>query len=246
MHVAPNLQPNQEQDDMFEDEGEGYELPFGDVDDPNMKADEDVYDFSRQYLFGDYNYPCIDVSTEYARTAMWQEEERVLRDQRGALYSPIRQVQSDGPVPVLGGYGAVGTNARGKAPLPTSKGKVRVAKEALIDYEQDRTPPAESGDLVLKWTKMGAKRQGSRPTSQSHSHSPSSGPSSVASSESPRRYVHGRSLSSASQEHTPKSPKTRLASDAVDLIVEAEEVVDEDRTWDRKRERREGVGRDQG
>jgi hypothetical protein len=238
VHVAPDLQPNRPHDDMFWEtleEGEGYGLPFGDVDDPNMKPDEEQYDFSRQYLFGDYNYPCIDVSTEYARTAMWEEEERVLRDQRGALFSPIRQVQRDGPVPVLGDYGAVGTNARGKAPLPTSKGKVRVAKEVLIDYEQDRTPPAESGDVVLKWTKMGAKRQGSRPTSHSHSHSPSSVPSSVGSSVSPRRHVHGRSLSSASQENTPKSPKTRLSSDAVDLIVEAEEVEDEDRTRERKK-----------
>jgi hypothetical protein len=71
--------------------------------------DENLFDHSRQYLFGDYNYPVIDVSDEGARVAIWHEEERVLRDERGAWQSPIRNVQVGIQGKLWEGYGAIGT-----------------------------------------------------------------------------------------------------------------------------------------
>jgi len=90
VHLAPDMRSDEEQHDIWESEvdtaEDGYELPFGDLD----NAIEELYEHSRKYLFGDYNYPCIDVSSEKAREIIWSEEERVLRDERGAWFSPIR------------------------------------------------------------------------------------------------------------------------------------------------------------
>jgi len=90
VHLAPDMRSGEEQHDIWESETDtvedGYQLPFGDLD----NAIEELYEHSKKYLFGDYNYPCIDVSSEKAREIIWSEEERVLRDERGAWFSPIR------------------------------------------------------------------------------------------------------------------------------------------------------------
>jgi hypothetical protein len=68
--------------------------PFDDDDDdaisliftePDEEQDQ-IYRDSQKLLFGDYNYPCIDVSGDIARQEMWDEEERILRDQRAAAF----------------------------------------------------------------------------------------------------------------------------------------------------------------
>lgn len=115
VHLAPDMMPYQDEDPMvwgpISHDGYGgndtcgYELPFGDLD----PEDETLFDHSRQYLFGDYNYPVIDVSDEGARVAIWHEEERVLRDERGAWQSPIRNVQVGIQGKLWEGYGAIGT-----------------------------------------------------------------------------------------------------------------------------------------
>lgn len=61
----------------------GFDLPFGGLD----SEDEDLFAGSRKYLFGDYNYPCIDASSEVARAEMWDEEERILNNERSAWFS---------------------------------------------------------------------------------------------------------------------------------------------------------------
>lgn len=75
--------------------------------DPHSSEDE-LYEQSRSYLFGDYNYPCVDVSGENARRAMWEEEERILSNQRAAYFSPTRN-----PYPHLPGQKKA--RAKGKA-----------------------------------------------------------------------------------------------------------------------------------
>ncbi|OBZ78333.1 hypothetical protein A0H81_01686 [Grifola frondosa] len=134
---------------------DGYELPFGDLDD----MDEELFEHSKKYVFGDYNYPCVDISSEVARKTMWNEEERILRDERGAYFSPIL-----GPARVLGrsreGYGAVGNFQRGAlrerhdsnvSDSSQNKGKTREEsrtpiREIVIDKEQDRIPDASMGE----------------------------------------------------------------------------------------------------
>lgn len=105
VHLAPDMRLGEEQHDIWESEvdtaEDGYELPFGDLD----NAIEELYEHSKKYLFGDYNYPCIDVSSEKAREIIWSEEERVLRDERGAWFSPIRGGMRRG-------YGTVGISSR--------------------------------------------------------------------------------------------------------------------------------------
>jgi len=61
----------------------GFDLPFGGLN----SEDEELFASSRKYLFGDYNYPCIDASSEVARAEMWQEEERILNNERSAWFS---------------------------------------------------------------------------------------------------------------------------------------------------------------
>ncbi|KAH9029395.1 organic solute transporter Ostalpha-domain-containing protein [Lactarius hengduanensis] len=60
-----------------------FDLTFGSLD----PEDEELFTSSRQYLFGDYNYPCIDASSEAARAEMWDEEERILSNERSAWFA---------------------------------------------------------------------------------------------------------------------------------------------------------------
>jgi hypothetical protein len=210
---------------------EGFDLPFGNID----GKDEQLFEYSRKYLFGDYNYPCIDVSSEYARGTMWDEEERILRDERGAWFSPIRGAkgtaalkQRDGPA--WEGYGAVGSHPRsllrdgsGSDHMsPGNKGKRRGYDEEytgdrLVDYEQDQTPPVVADDVRLRWTNV------KKPQSYSHSQSrqirsssyrassygaeaPSSSPSSSRSSSSRPHGIKSRKMLSPPALSPSKSP----------------------------------------
>jgi hypothetical protein len=69
--------------DYIANDDDNLSLDFG-----SPQEDEDrMYDESRKLLFGDYNYPVIDVSSEAARMLMWDEEERILRDERAAAWA---------------------------------------------------------------------------------------------------------------------------------------------------------------
>ncbi|KAH9055117.1 organic solute transporter Ostalpha-domain-containing protein [Lactarius deliciosus] len=79
-----------------------FDLTFGSLD----PEDEELFTSSRQYLFGDYNYPCIDASSEAARAEMWDEEERILSNERSAWFAD----HHDHRVFATTGYGAVGVS----------------------------------------------------------------------------------------------------------------------------------------
>ncbi|KAH0828749.1 DUF300 domain-containing protein [Lanmaoa asiatica] len=82
VHDAPDMQyrrgvariPGDDVDVEDEDE---YALTFSDA---LAGADEVLYEHAKKYVFGDYLYPVVDVSSEEARRAMWEEEERVVRE----------------------------------------------------------------------------------------------------------------------------------------------------------------------
>jgi hypothetical protein len=199
----------------LEEDGTGYELPFGDVGGAIMEGDEELYEHSRNYIFGDYNYPCIDVSSEHARRAMWDEEERVLRNERGAWFSSIRGSkgrvaleQREGPA--WEGYGAVGIHPTRRA--SSGAAEVTQGREALIDYEQDRTAPAKSGDVLLPWTKMDRQK-----VDHSHSMSQSASSSPGPSSGSLPRSTHAKAPS-----RTRSQVRTSVREDAVDLVIPAD------------------------
>lgn len=236
VHLAPDLQDPHEDADIWDSRSpanKGYELPFGDLDDD----DEELFAHSKRYLFGDYNYPCIDISSEDARTTMWDEEERVLRDERGAWFSPLRGGKGKAVLasrgPAWQGYGAVGSTD------PTSKRSQHdhhdppIHGGRHIEYEDNEAPIPDDAEVKLKWTNA---RGHTSPQPQSHSahlrdrgglHSQTpSGPSSAESS------------SSAANRAPPKKSRKprRLPSDAVDLIVEDDLAAQEEQT----RERRKG------
>ncbi|KAJ3899947.1 DUF300 domain-containing protein [Lentinula edodes] len=240
---------------------EGFDLPFGDLDDD----DEALFAHCKRYLFGDYNYPCIDASTEFARAAIWDEEERILRDEHGAWFSPIRG--SKGLVNIQqrhvpGGYGAMGTSNRQYVD--------DVREERVIDMELEREERKVTGAVKMQWARnknqtrpsgSGSRSpqtgNGSRPTS----HSPnvrvrveSAGSSSTPGASTPSRTPAGspgasrlrslpnplsRSNSSNNESRTPPLPP-----DAVDLVVEASEDDDPKKRL-RKVYRRGFVARDE-
>ena len=147
----------------------GFDLPFGDID----EEDEELFENSKLYLFGDYNYPIIDVSSEGARRVMWAEEERVLRDERSAWFSPIRGSrgvealkQREGYF-AWKGYGAVNHSASRNGKATSAMGRFGddddESDERIIDHEQERLTAAGEGgssserkDVAMRWTRHGA------------------------------------------------------------------------------------------
>ncbi|KAH8809549.1 DUF300 domain-containing protein [Flagelloscypha sp. PMI_526] len=202
------------------------------------EADEELYSQSRRYLFGDYNYPTVDVSSEFARGKIWDEEERVLRDERGAWFSDIRGAKGkihlgEREGPAWSGYGAVSHTHRNSARSSKIDGERR--EERLVDHEDLRVPnqapssrPASSsGDVKLKWTRQFAPA--SSRTSSLYSSSNGAGPShppapvSRGTPSPSSSFVRTRTSSSSTPAAAPTT-RTRTTSkplppDAVDLVV---------------------------
>ncbi|PFH47496.1 hypothetical protein AMATHDRAFT_151933 [Amanita thiersii Skay4041] len=258
VHLAPDMQSNagEHEDPLVwdsinhggyndDDDAQGLDLPFGDI----TEADEALYEHSRQYLFGDYNYPVIDVSSEGAKLAIWSEEERVLRDERGAWQSPIRQVKVglSGKL-IWEGYGAVGKTQPRNERKGLDKGTdgddndnngvdsnvPQAAKDMGIHWAH-----AYDGESVSRWSprvQNGLQRgkgegPSARPSSSGTNKSTptSHGLGTVVSRTSSATASTSSSISLKNQLERPKSkpksqPKhparTPLPPDAVDLVVE--------------------------
>lgn len=217
IHDAPDLQSPSQGDPALllgsSITGEGFDLPFGDLED----ADEELFQNSKKYLFGDYNYPVIDASSEYARRLMWEEEERVLRDEHSAYYTPISGPRRH-PNPSYGAVSQTPVSVKVKSP----------DHERVIDH--DLPPDDGSGGVRLGWSKHRANAPSQRPAPQirvrqesGNNSSPSSSSSipSVTSSRKPKRGT------------APPVKNRDLPPDAVDLIVE-DEVTAERMTMERK------------
>jgi hypothetical protein len=189
-----------------------------DFDSPEGQEDM-MYEESRKLVFGDYNYPNIDTSREDAKRKMWEDEERILRDQRAAAFIPERVAA--GLAARGGRYGAVGISGGG---LDPSKGKATASSptargDTIIDLQQDE-PPAELrvGGVKMKYTKTGrVDPSSSRPSSTS----PRASPTSRTASPRPKP-DHRRS--------------SNLPADAVDLVVEDKKAAESEMI----RERRQG------
>ena len=250
VHFAPDMMPDQEDPTVWDslnhdgDDTCGYDLPFGDLD----PADESLFVDSRQYLFGDYNYPVIDVSDEGARAAIWHEEERVLRNERGAWESPIRNVRVGIQGKVWEGYGAVGTtDARprggGEDTDPSFPRREDTEHPRKTNEARLRSPPVPPGAprlLIPDIRRVESSTASSRGSSISPQRSPSPSSSGPSSSTTIRQHraspaASKTSLLSPPSKPTSKSEKSRskekakvdqhpvrsaLPSDAIDLIVE--------------------------
>ncbi|KNZ80394.1 Transmembrane protein 184 like protein [Termitomyces sp. J132] len=177
-----------------------------------------------------------DIWDRNARINMWDEEERVLRDERGAWFSPIRGAKGLAALqgrdrPVWHGYGAVGSMDPG-------------VRRGYHDTGNGLDQPTL---VAANWTKIRGgdpQSRSSTPRSQSpyhHSHPVShAGPSSLQSSVGSHNTSRMRS--------PPMNPSSRITSrigpssppmlppDAVDLIVEDHDASQDKHT----RERRKG------
>lgn len=237
VHTAPDLRsPTAQAElglfDRAPQQDDGFGLPF-DLDD----ADEALFEHSKKYVFGDYHYPCVDVSSEAARKTMWDEEERILRDERGAYFSPML-----GPGRVLGharqNYGALGNFQRGAvrdrresdvSDGSRGKGKTKMARrEVVIDKEHDRLPGADVGEVRLRWTSSKDRIE----SQLSRVRTSASPVAKTRSSES--------SGSSPAGKQAPPSPRKEterpvLPPDAVDLIVEDSHAAEVEQSHERRK-----------
>jgi Organic solute transporter Ostalpha len=121
----------------------GFDLPFGDPD----SDDEDLFASSRKYLFGDYNYPCIDASSELARAEMWEEEERILSNERSAWFSDYQGRRAY----VTTTYGTISVS--------------RSQQNRSLHPEHVHQPTDDLAGLQLRWTDVLGTRSGPKSAS---------------------------------------------------------------------------------
>ena len=207
VHTAPDLQFSGQDDPALllggSHSAEGFDLPFGDLD----EGDEELFQSSKKYLFGDYNYPVIDASSEYARRAMWEEEERILRDEHSAYYTPISGLRR-APNPSYGAISQTPVSVKARSP----------DHERVIDH--DLPPDNGSGGVKLDWANPRANTPPERPPPhirirQEPARNPSS--SSTPSVTNPRK---------SARRTAPPVEDRVLPPDAVDLIVEDEAAAE--------------------
>jgi hypothetical protein len=216
---------------------------------PN-NSNEDLYSQSKHYLFGDYNYPNVDVSAESARRKIWDEEERILRDERGAFFSPRHEERKLYFAQREYGAARAGSLTRGRVDSNASgssgskgKGKQRVPgreqddRHLTINKEDERLPDMYVDGVKLQWTRRGdlqpaSKSSGSRrlspsPENREETFRIDSGANSSSGSSSAAQSSHGSPQ--------PRARTTSLPSDAVDLIVEDPKAAEESMARERKR-----------
>lgn len=208
VHDASDIQSWRGGDDVDGEEDE-YALTFSDVLAGPAGVDEVLYKDAKKYVFGDYLYPVVDVSSEEVRRAMWEEEERVVRDIATSGF---------GRTEAFSGYGATQSGKRTHQDDRDQDG----ARPPLLFA---RTPCTPSPPRSRKTSDCPPIASGSRtPSHQSHPHSPAQG----ASRPHLPRLLSSLSLSvsgAASTSHSPRVASKRaplIKEDAVDLVVPAD------------------------
>ncbi|PVF93319.1 DUF300-domain-containing protein [Serendipita vermifera] len=208
---------------------------------------EATYEESRRLLFGDYNYPVIDVSTEAARIQMWDEEERILSNARSAAWTWKGGHQ--GTVAYNRGaknYGATEEGPRASTSYSNGKQrqdgpKVKASPHpAVIDFENETVPDIDVKGIRLKWTKAGAPVPTKSPEAPGNPRR--------SSSRSQSNVVKVGSTpgvgKSSSEEPQPEHVSDPDASDketvderddAVDLVVEDKHAGELEMEWERRR-----------
>lgn len=244
--------------DIIEDE---YSLTCSD---PHSSEDE-LYEQSRSYLFGDYNYPCVDVSGENARRAMWEEEERILSNQRAAYFSPTRnphahlpgqkrgkgkavrgepsrsigKARGNGGEDVQQGYGATGTTPSGLGLVSGDGEGIPPDFENrgnLIDFESRHIP-----DIVADGVELDFKKGKGPVKIARHGKSP------IASSSSSPRNVNVERVRNSPTQSRSRSSSLRAKAEATSsssprykvVAPDAVDLVVEDRDAEIERLQRE-------
>ena len=195
--------------DYIANDDDNLSLDFG-----SPQVDEErMYDESRKLLFGDYNYPVIDVSSEAARKLMWDEEERILRDERAAAWG-WKGGRATAAYSGTKGYGA--TDIESQNPLLRKPDATSRPYPAIIDYDNERVPDIDVHGVRMEWTKVGTAVPRAS-SSQKSSSRPKGDP------------IPGHMSDPA----TPGNE--RMPKDAVDLVVDDPDAVIQEREQERRR-----------
>ncbi|KAI6040766.1 DUF300-domain-containing protein [Pisolithus marmoratus] len=203
MYYEYSATPRLPGDDVDVPDDDEYALRFNDALAGPSGADELLYEHAKKYVFGDYSYPVVDVSSDAARQAMWEAQARMVRE---SIHAVSGTDECKLPRKATTGYGAT-------------------QRERTVDFEEgDSTIVA--GGVRLGWTNARGKEVRSAPRLSStvssgsglHLQNPSRPSSSGTSAKSqPQRTI---SQKSRSRWFHSKSPRAPLAGeDAVDLIM---------------------------
>ena len=206
VHEGPSYRQSQYRNDepaftpdYITNDDDNLSLDFG-----SPQEDEDMmYNESRKLLFGDYNYPVIDVSSETARMLMWDEEERILSDERAAAWA-WKGGRVSAAYSNTKGYGA--TDVESQNPLLRKPEAMDRPYPAIIDFDNERVPDSNVNSVRMKWTKAGTAvpRTSSSRTSSSRS----------------------KGEPKPGQVSDPATPSNEIMpKDAVDLVVEDPEAA---------------------
>lgn len=227
VHDAPDMQSSRggariPGDDVDAEDEREYALAFGDALAGPEGVDEVLYEDAKKYLFGDYLYPVVDVSSEEARRAMWDEEERVVREITSGGFRRNEVAFS--------GYGAT-QNGKRQARQYDDERDARTA--ASTAYHENHDSPYDSRmpqtpSLSRRVSDCPPMTAGSR--SSSHSHSPSQVASRLRLPHLPRILSSSTSASTLSSPSSPLRISKRTShtplveADAVDLVVPADSL----------------------
>ncbi|KAG2360757.1 organic solute transporter Ostalpha-domain-containing protein [Suillus spraguei] len=197
VHSAANMRYHGQQqtirmpsDDVDVDDDDEYALHFND---DLATADDSHYEHAKNYVFGDYAYPVVDVSSEEARYAMWAEEERIVRE--GVQVNIHRNfIGGSGSR----GYGATGTRAGQIRKCEDGKDEVFASEERVVTSEEGDQNAEVNASRKLRWSNTRSNGVISPLISDSLSSSASgSGLGNLRSSGSPSR--HNSQISHASR-----------------------------------------------
>lgn len=203
VHVAPDVH-HQEQwqtigmsgDNVDVEDDDEYALHFNDA---LAIVDDSLYEHAKKYVFGDYAYPVVDVSSEDARRVMWAEEERIVRegvhiDVPGVLRNPLGG--RDGR-----GYGATGTKVGPMRKYQDDEDEG--FDERVVDFEEGNRR-AEVDASRLRGTNV-RSRANDLPSISSSSSSSASGLGS-------RKHLHPSGQSSRHDSNVSRSSHPKLSA----------------------------------
>ncbi|KAG2030760.1 organic solute transporter Ostalpha-domain-containing protein [Suillus americanus] len=148
VHSAPDMQYQEQRqtirmpgDDVYVEDDDEYALHFND---DLATADDSLYEHAKNYVFGDYAYPVVDVSSEEARYAMWAAEERIVRE---GVHVNVHIGASGSR-----GYGATDTRAGQIRKYDDGKDELFASEERVVALEEGNQRAEVNASRKLRWS----------------------------------------------------------------------------------------------
>jgi hypothetical protein len=172
VHPASDMQYQEQRqtiripgDDVHVEDDDEYALHFNDG---LATVDDTLYEHAKNYVFGDYAYPVVDVSSEEARYAMWAAEERIVRE--GVHVNVHRSfIDTSGSR----GYGATGTRPDQIRKYDDGKDELFASEERVVALEEGSQRADVNASRKLRWSNARSNEAPSPPISDSLSSSAS-------------------------------------------------------------------------